>query len=98
MRKNRREMIAVLAGAAVVPAVSPIAFAPTASAQTSGALSPEEARAIAKEVFLWGMHPVAIYHLRYLHVQNDKSPVCPASSDVGASDRRPRHDEHYHEA
>jgi hypothetical protein len=75
MRKNRRELIAVLAGAAVVPAVSPIAFAQTASAQTGAALSPEEARAIAKDVFLWGMHPVAIYHLRYLHVQNDKSPV-----------------------
>jgi hypothetical protein len=37
-------------------------------------LSPDEARAIAKEVFLWGMHPVAIYHLRYNHVQNERSP------------------------
>jgi hypothetical protein len=33
-----------------------------------------EARAIAKEAFLWGMHPVAIYHLRYNQAQNEKSP------------------------
>jgi hypothetical protein len=33
-----------------------------------------EARAIAKEAFVWGMHPVAIYHLRYNQVQNEKSP------------------------
>jgi hypothetical protein len=37
-------------------------------------LSPNEARAIAKEVFLWGMHPVAIYHMRYNLAQNEKSP------------------------
>jgi hypothetical protein len=37
-------------------------------------LSPDEARAIAKEVFLWGMHPVAIYHMRYNLAQNEKSP------------------------
>jgi hypothetical protein len=34
----------------------------------------DEARAIAKEAFLWGMHPVAIYHVRYNQVQNEKSP------------------------
>ena len=33
-----------------------------------------EARAIAKEAFLWGMHPVAMYHMRYNQVQNEKSP------------------------
>ena len=37
-------------------------------------LTAEEARAIAKEAFLWGMHPVAIYHMRYNQVQNEKSP------------------------
>jgi hypothetical protein len=37
-------------------------------------LSPDEARAIAKEIFLWGMHPVAIYHMRYNLAQNEKSP------------------------
>jgi hypothetical protein len=38
-------------------------------------LTPAEARAIAKEAFLWGMHPVAIYHLRYNQAQNEKSPA-----------------------
>ena len=37
-------------------------------------LTPEEARSIAKEAFLWGMHPVGIYHLRYNYAQNEKSP------------------------
>ena len=32
-----------------------------------------DTRAIAKEVFLWGMHPVAIYHLRYNQAQNERS-------------------------
>src|SRR5262245_39087287 len=36
--------------------------------------SPQEAREIAKEIFLWGMHPVALYHLRYNTAQNEKSP------------------------
>ena len=71
MRRNRREMIAALSGAAIAP----VAFAPPAAAQTSAQLlSPQEAQAIAKEIFLWGMHPVAIYHLRYNHVQNEHSP------------------------
>jgi hypothetical protein len=33
-----------------------------------------EARTIAREAFLWGMHPVAIYHLRYNQAQNENSP------------------------
>lgn len=37
-------------------------------------LTTAETRAIAKEAFLWGMHPVAIYHLRYDQTQNEKSP------------------------
>jgi len=36
--------------------------------------TPAEAKAIAKEAFFWGMHPVAIYHLRYNYAQNEKSP------------------------
>ena len=37
-------------------------------------IEPAEARSIAKEVFLWGMHPVAIYHFRYNFAQNEKNP------------------------
>ena len=37
-------------------------------------LTAAETRAIAKEAFLWGMHSVAIYHLRYNQTQNEKSP------------------------
>jgi hypothetical protein len=37
-------------------------------------LTTAKTRAIAKEAFLWGMHPVAIYHLRYNQAQNEKSP------------------------
>lgn len=37
-------------------------------------LTAAETRAIAREAFLWGMHPVAIYHLRYNQAQNEKSP------------------------
>jgi len=42
---------------------------------TPAELSPEEAKSIAREAFLWGMHPVAIYHLRYNYAQNDLSPI-----------------------
>ncbi len=38
-------------------------------------LTPDEARSIAKEVFLWGMHPVAIYHQRYNFAQNGWSKI-----------------------
>src|SRR5262245_53594824 len=64
MTVNRRQAFGALAVAATAPAV-PLALTQHAVAQASAPLSPEEARAIAKEVFLWGMHPVAIYHLRY---------------------------------
>jgi hypothetical protein len=37
-------------------------------------MTPDEARDIAKEAFLWGMHPVGIYHLRYNYAQNEQSP------------------------
>lgn len=42
--------------------------------RTSDTLTAAEARDIAKEVFLWGMHPVGIYHLRYNYAQNEQSP------------------------
>jgi hypothetical protein len=73
MDRNRREAIAALTGAAIAPIGGP--FVSAAAAQTNPQLSPQEARAIAKEIFLWGMHPVAIYHLRYNQTQNDKSPT-----------------------
>jgi hypothetical protein len=44
-------------------------------ANSEPALTPTQARAIGREVFLWGMHPVAIYQLRYQRVQNEHSPV-----------------------
>jgi hypothetical protein len=37
-------------------------------------LTPAEARTIAKEAFLWGMHPIAIYHLRFNQAQHEQSP------------------------
>ncbi|MBX3436071.1 MAG: DUF1254 domain-containing protein [Planctomycetaceae bacterium] len=45
-----------------------------AAAQENKPLTLAEAKAIGKEAFLWGMHPVAIYHLRYNTAQNEKSP------------------------
>ena len=75
MNKNRREAIVTLTGVAVMPIVTAGALVRVAAAQQSAQLSPQEARAIAKEVFLWGMHPVAIYHLRYNQTQNDESPT-----------------------
>ena len=37
-------------------------------------ITTDEAKSIAKEVFLWGMHPVAIYHLRFNFAQNELNP------------------------
>jgi hypothetical protein len=51
-----------------------VLLAPTAAIAADDPLTATEAKAIAKEAFLWGMHPVAIYHLRYNFVQNEKSP------------------------
>jgi len=73
MYSNRREILAALSAAAIVPVASQISVT-SASAQAYAPLAPDEAKAIAKEVFLWGMHPVAIYHLRYNLAQNEKSP------------------------
>jgi hypothetical protein len=73
MSITRRETINSFAIAATASAAT-FAFIPPAAAQRSESLTPDEARAIAKEAFFWGMHPVSIYHLRYNTVQNDKSP------------------------
>lgn len=73
MKTTRRETLLSFAVAATASAI-PLAFAPGATAQETGPLSSEEAKAIAKEAFFWGMHPVALYHLRYNTVQNEQSP------------------------
>jgi len=51
-----------------------ILIAPAADTGAQTNLTSDEAKTIAKEVFYWGMHPVAIYHLRYNFAQNEKSP------------------------
>ena len=50
-------------------AAQPLPFSEASASKLSAA----EAKAIAHEAFLWGMHPVAIYHLRYMQAQNEKS-------------------------
>ncbi|MFC1834473.1 DUF1254 domain-containing protein [Thermodesulfobacteriota bacterium] len=49
-------------------------IAPVSDAVAKNKMTPAEAKSIAKEAFLWGMHPVAIYHLRSNVAQNEKSP------------------------
>src|SRR5262245_19552123 len=44
------------------------------SVAPASSLTTDEAHGIAKEAFLWGAHPVAIYHLRYNAAQNEQSP------------------------
>jgi hypothetical protein len=56
--------------------------------QPHNKLTPVEAKAIGKEAFLWGMHPIAIYHLRYNFAQNKKSPRCVGINRV-SWDRKP---------
>ncbi len=72
MKISRRGALASVAGAATIPGLG----LKTASAEVKPdpQLTPEEARSIAREVFLWGMHPVAIYHLRYNFAQNRLNP------------------------
>ena len=62
---------AVLAAAALLAGALP---APASASDADEPLTAAEAREIAKEAFLWGMHPVSIYHLRYNFTQNEKSP------------------------
>jgi hypothetical protein len=47
---------------------------PPLEPQPTEQLSKDQSRALAKETFLWGMHPIAIYNLRYMHLQNERSP------------------------
>ncbi|WP_448119583.1 DUF1254 domain-containing protein [Pseudomonas serbica] len=77
MKFTRRDFLPLLTGAVIAPTLTWGGLAtksPHATDNTAAALTPEEARSIAQEVFMWGMHPVAIYHLRYIHAQNPKSP------------------------
>jgi len=76
MKFTRRDFLPLLTGAVIAPTLTFGGFIPKpAQANPATApLTPKEARAIAREVFLWGMHPVALYHLRYIHAQNPKSP------------------------
>ena len=73
MRPNRRAALVAITGSV---AASGLALSARSNdAQSTSDLSPDEARAIAKEVFFWGMHPVALYHLRYTFAQNEGSPL-----------------------
>ncbi|MNO59083.1 hypothetical protein D3C76_496630 [compost metagenome] len=72
MKSTRKVFTSLLASLATAAALAYTTVAP--AAEPKPAVTPEEARAIAHEAFLWGMHPVAIYHLRYIHAQNEKSP------------------------
>ena len=51
-----------------------VLLTPLAATCTDETLTPAEAKDIAKEAFLWGMHPVAIYHLRFTFAQNELNP------------------------
>ena len=69
-KRNATGKKSLLAAASLVGAL----IAPTAATCADSELTVAEAKAIAKEAFLWGMHPFAIYHLRYNFVQNEKNP------------------------
>ena len=51
-----------------------VLLTPLAAASADENLTPAEAKEIAKEAFLWGMHPVSIYHLRFNFAQNELNP------------------------
>jgi hypothetical protein len=51
-----------------------VLLTPLAVTSADEQLTPAEAKEIAKEAFLWGMHPIAIYHLRYNFAQNELNP------------------------
>ena len=67
---SRRDALLAGTGVTIGTTAPSVAFA-----QTTAPLTLQEARALGKEVFLWGMHPVAIYHLRYNSAQNEQSPA-----------------------
>jgi hypothetical protein len=53
-----------------------VSFLPTTGTRAADdKLTPAEAKATGKGASLWGMRPVAIYHLRYNRGQNEKSPA-----------------------
>ena len=51
-----------------------VLLTPLAATSADEKLTPTEAKEIAREAFLWGMHPVAIYHLRFNFAQNELNP------------------------
>ncbi|MGD9095639.1 MAG: hypothetical protein PVJ58_06995, partial [Chromatiales bacterium] len=51
-----------------------VLLAPLAATGADEKLTPAEAKDIAREAFLWGMHPVGIYHLRFNFAQNELNP------------------------
>ena len=71
MNKSNRtmKMKTTLIHAALFVAVL---LTPLASPGADEKLTPAEAKEMAKEAFLWGMHPVAIYHLRFNFAQNER--------------------------
>jgi hypothetical protein len=75
MKFNRRQTLTLLAAASATPLLGISAYKASADAKPADLpLTPEQAREIAREAFLWGMHPVAIYHFRYNLVQNEQNP------------------------
>ncbi len=72
MKKNndtlRTKTILMVAALLVGALVSPML-----TSCSDDKLTATEAKAIAKEVFYWGMHPIAIYHLRYNYAQNEQN-------------------------
>lgn len=79
---NRRRALLASAGVALATTIPRLA-----SAREGEALSEAEARAIAREAFLWGMHPVAIYLTRFNAVQNAKNPHLTGINRLGWSRR-----------
>lgn len=74
MELSRRQTLTLGAATGAVAIAGLCAEGP-ALASGAAALTAQEAFAIGKEAFLWGMHPVAIYHLRYNVAQNPASPT-----------------------
>jgi len=68
MKINRRVALASVAGAAAIPGLG--LKGASAEIGPDPQLTPEEARSIARDVFFWGMHPVAIYQVRYNFARN----------------------------
>ncbi|SNT40317.1 DUF1254 domain-containing protein [Tropicimonas sediminicola] len=73
MKPTRRQIVASFTGLTAAAVVG--ARPEGAQAQAAQDLTTDEAREIGREVFLWGMHPVALYHLRYNFAQNEQNPL-----------------------